>query len=250
MQVKRRNMNIVCTIQARIRSIRLPGKVMLPIMGRPMLELMIERLRRVKQINAVVVATTTDRSCDIIETLASRLGVGCYRGSEEDVLDRVLQASRAAQADLIVETTGDCPVIDPEVIDRVLDTFLASQADYCSNILERTYPRGMDVQVFPLAVLEQVATLTHDPVDHEHVSLYIYRHPERFRLLNVSSDLSPEAAQLRLTVDTQDDFELIKRIYEHLYHDKPDFGLSDILELCRRHPELPALNQHVQQKVV
>jgi spore coat polysaccharide biosynthesis protein SpsF len=243
-------MNIVCTIQARMSSTRLPGKVMLPILGRPMLELMIERLRRVKQINAVVVATTTDQSCDVIESLAHRLGVGCYRGSEEDVLDRVLQASRAAKADVIVETTGDCPVIDPEAIDRVIDTFLVSDVDYCSNILERTYPRGMDVQVFPLAVLEQVATLTQDPADHEHVSLYIYRHPERFRLRNVSSGLLPEAAQLRLTVDTQDDFELIKRIYEHLYRDKPDFGLADILDLCRQHPELTALNQHVQQKVV
>lgn len=243
-------MRIVAIIQARMRSTRLPGKVMLPILGKPMLELMIERLRRVKQIDAVVVATTTDQSCDVIESLASRLGVGCYRGSEEDVLDRVLQASRAAKADLIVETTGDCPVIDPEAIDLVIDTFLASDVDYCSNVLERTYPRGMDVQVFPLAVLEQVETLTQDPADHEHVSLYIYRHPERFRLLNVSSGLSLEAAQLRLTVDTPEDFQLISKVYEHLYPTKQDFNLADILALCARHPDLSMLNQHIQQKIV
>jgi len=233
-----------------MRSTRLPGKVMLPVLGKPMLELMVERLRRVKQIDAVVVATTTDKSCDVIESLASRLGVGCYRGSEEDVLDRVLQASRAAKADLIVETTGDCPVIDPETIDRVIDTFLASDVDYCSNVLERTYPRGMDVQVFPLAVLEQVATLTQDPADHEHVSRYIYQHPERFRLLNVSSGLLLEAAQLRLTVDTPEDFQLISKVYEHLYPAKQDFNLADILALCARRPDLSMLNQHIQQKIV
>ena len=241
-------MKIVAIIQARMRSTRLPGKVMLPILGRSMLELMIERLRRVKQIDAVVVATTTDESCDVIETLAGRLGVGCYRGSEEDVLDRVVQASRAAQADLIVETTGDCPVIDPEVIGRVIDTFLAARVDYCSNVLERTYPRGMDVQVFPLRVLEEAARLTNDPADREHVSLYIYQHPERFRLLNVASGLPADAATLRLTVDTKEDFELIKGVYEQLYPVKPSFTLNDILELFARHPELPMINRHIQQK--
>ncbi|MEP7152365.1 MAG: glycosyltransferase family protein [Nitrospira sp.] len=243
-------MNIVCTIQARMRSTRLPGKVMLPIMGRPMLELMIERLKRVNQIDAIVVATTSDASCDVIQSLATRLNVGCFRGSEEDVLDRVLGAARAAQADIIVETTGDCPVVDPDVIDQVISAFLSSSVDYCSNVLERTYPRGLDVQVFPLNVLEQVAKLTQDPVDHEHVSLYIYRHPERFRLRNVSSGLSPDAGELRLTVDTPEDFELVTKIYETLYSLKPDFGLADILDLCARNPELPLMNQHVKQKAL
>jgi spore coat polysaccharide biosynthesis protein SpsF len=233
-----------------MQSTRLPGKVMLPIMGRPMLELMIERLKRVNQIDAIVIATTSDPSCDVIESLAARLNVGCFRGSEEDVLDRVLRAARAAHAEIIVETTGDCPVIDPEVIDRVISEFLASPVDYCSNVIERTYPRGMDVQVFPLSVLEQVAMLTQDAVDHEHVSLYIYRHPERFRLRNVSSNLSPTADELRLTVDTPEDFELVKKIYETLYPVKAHFALADIIELCARNPTLPLLNQHVKQKLV
>src|SRR5262249_27278542 len=150
----------------------------------------------------------------------------------------VLWAARNVHADVIVETTGDCPLIDSGTVTRVIDTFLSSNVDYCSNILELTYPRGMDVQVFPLAVLEEVARLTDDPVDHEHVSNYIYEHPERFRLLNVTSNLPLDAASLRLTVDTPDDFEVVKRVFETLYPTKPDFALHDILALFERQPEL------------
>jgi spore coat polysaccharide biosynthesis protein SpsF len=243
-------MRIVATIQARMRSSRLPGKVLLPVVGKPLLELMIERLRRVSALDAIVVATTVDASCDPIEALARRLGVGCFRGSEEDVLDRVLQAARAAGADLIVETTGDCPLIDPLTVQRVVESFLAHEVDYCSNILTRTYPRGMDVQVFPTTVLEEVARLTGDQADREHVSLYIYEHPERFRLLNVESGLPREAAELRLTVDAPEDFELIKAIYEALYPADPAFGLREILALFAQRPGLRELNRHVLQKAV
>jgi len=211
---------------------------------------MIERLRRVRLLDEVVIATSTDPSCQVIEELACRLRVGCYRGSEDDVLDRVLQAARSADAGLIVETTGDCPLLDPEVVDRVIEAFQSSQVDYCSNVLERTYPRGMDVQVFPLRVLEEVAGITQDPVDREHVSLYIYEHPERYRLHNVASDLPQKYWDLRLTVDTAEDFALIRTIYEELYPQKPAFGLLDVLELLERRPELVQINRHIQQKPV
>lgn len=233
-----------------MRSSRLPNKVMLPILGRPMLELMIERLRRVPQINDIVIATTAHESCEPIVQLAEQVGVGCYRGSEDDVLDRVLQAARSVNADLIVETTADCPVIDPAVITKVIQTFKQHDIDYCANILERTYPRGMDVQVFPTNVLAEVAELTDDPADREHVSLYIYKHPERYRLLNVASKLPPEAAALRLTVDTQEDLRLITGIYERLYPAKRDFSLADIIELMEREPALKTINRGVQQKAV
>ena len=142
-------MKIVCTIEARMRSSRLPNKVMLPILDRPMLELMIERLRRVPQIDEIVIATTDHESCQPIVELAEKIGVGCYRGSEDDVLDRVLKAAQSANADVIVETTGDCPVIDPQIVSETIETFKQSDVDYCANVLERTFPRGMDVQVFP-----------------------------------------------------------------------------------------------------
>ena len=243
-------MRIVASVEARMRSARLPGKVLKPILGRPMLALQIERLKRVRHINDIVIATTVDWSCDPIEELAGRLRVGCYRGSEEDVLVRVLEAARYAGADLIVEINGDNPLIDPGTVEHVIEAFLANEVDYCSNCLEPTYPDGMAVQVFPLFVLEEVAGLTNDPVDHEHVSLYIYEHPERFRLLNVASDLPAGASELRLTVDTPEDFELVSRIYEELHPTNPAFTLRDILDLFKQNATLREINSHIKQKAV
>lgn len=244
------NSSTVTVIQARMRSTRLPGKVMMPIIGRPMLELMIERLRRVPELDGIIVATTTDPSCQPIEDLALRLGVACFRGSEDDVLDRVLKAAYAFHVGVIVETTGDCPLIDPEIVSRAIESFRSHQVDYCSNILRRTYPRGMDVQVFPVSVLKEVAGLTQEPTDHEHVSLYIYEHPERFRLRNVESGLPEKYWGLRLTVDTPEDFALVQTIYEELYPRNPAFKLSDILGLLDRRPEILEMNLAIQQKPV
>lgn len=230
-----------------MRSTRLPGKVLKPILGRPMLDLMIERLRRVPQLDAIVIATTTDADCDPIEELTGRIGVGCYRGSEDDVLDRVLQAARAARADAIVELTADCPLIDPQLTAETIEAFRRAEVDYAANCLQEPYPRGLDVQIFSTAVLEEVACLTSDPADREHVSLYIYEHPERFRLLDVPAG-PPEAAGLRLTVDTPEDFALVSRIYQALYPANPAFGLSDIVDLFSRQPELRGINASVEQK--
>jgi spore coat polysaccharide biosynthesis protein SpsF len=243
-------MRIVATIEARMTSSRLPGKVLRPVLGRPLLAHMIERLRRVWQLDRIVVATTTNTTDDPIAALARELGAGCFRGSEDDVLARVLGAARAAQADLIVETTGDCPLMDPAVVDQVIATFKANAVDYCANVLQPTYPRGMDVQVFPTEILAQVDSLTSDPADREHVSLYIYEHPERFRLLNVASGLRPEDAEHRLTVDTPDDLELVRQIFERLYPTDRTFGLPEILDLLREDPALSRINRHINQKAV
>lgn len=240
---------IVCTIEARMTSSRLPGKVLLPAAGAPLLAHMVERLRRSRHIDRVVVATTEDPSSDPIEALARELGAGCFRGSEDDVLARVLGAARAHGAELIVETTGDCPLIDPGVVDLVIERFLDGGADYCSNTLERTYPRGMDVQVFPAAVLAEVAALTDDPADREHVSLYIYEHPERYRVRSVRSD-RPETGDWRLTVDTEEDYALVRAVFEALHPRDPAFGLDAILALLDARPDLRELNRHVGQKPV
>lgn len=231
-----------------MQSSRLPGKVLLPILGRPMLELMIERLRQVKLVDQIVVATTTDGSCQPIADLADRLEVACYRGSEEDVLDRVLRAAQSVGADLIVETTGDCPLIDPVIVGLVIREFQSRAVDYCANVLERTFPRGLDVQVFPTRVLAEVAGLTRDPADREHVSLYIYSHPERYRLWNVTSQLASADQELRLTVDTPEDFRLVSEIFRRLYPANPRFGLAEIVDLLRQHPELREINDGIRQK--
>jgi spore coat polysaccharide biosynthesis protein SpsF len=215
-----------------------------------MLELLVERLRRAKRLDGVVVATTNRPSDDAVEALCARVGAGCFRGSEDDVLDRVLRAAHAFEVELIVEITGDCPLIDPEVVDRLVELYERDRPSYASNILKRTFPRGLDTQVFPTAVLEEVARLTDDPVDHEHVSLYIYEHAERFQLRNLESGLAEQYWNLRLTVDTPEDFALISAIYEGLYPRNPAFALSDVIQFLDQRPELLKLNSDVRQKAV
>jgi spore coat polysaccharide biosynthesis protein SpsF len=243
-------MKTAAIVQARTTSTRLPGKIVAPILGRPMLELLIERLRRARHLDQVIVATTSNGTDDVVESLCERVQAGCFRGSEDDVLDRVLRTARAYAVDLIVEITGDCPLIDPNVVDRLIEMHQEGGVDYVANVLKRTYPRGLDTQVFRTTVLEEVAHLTQDPVDHEHVSLYIYEHPERFRLQNLESNLPERYWNLRLTVDTPQDFALIKAIYEELYPKDPAFGLGDVLALLDRRPDLAALNQDIRQKSV
>lgn len=243
-------MTTVLIIRARMGSSRLPGKTLVPIMGRPMLELMIERLQRARFADEIVVATTTAPEDDAIEALTQRLGVGCFRGSADDVLDRVLRAARAHDADLIVETTGDCPLIDPAVVDRVIETFISGDYDFVSNCLEWTYPRGLDTKAFPTKVLAEVAELTQDAADHEHVSLYIYEHPERYQLCNVAAPAEACRPDLRLTVDTPADLALIRGIFDALYPQKPEFGIYDVVRLLDGRPELVALNADIEQKAV
>jgi spore coat polysaccharide biosynthesis protein SpsF len=231
-------------------STRLPGKVLLPVVGKPMLELMVERVRRARTLDQVVIATTDQPSDDAIERLGRRLGVGTFRGSEEDVLGRVLGAARAYEADLIVETTGDCPLIDPAVIDKVVADYCIGGADFVSNVLPYSTPRGTDVRVFTTAALTEVAGSTNDPADREHVSVYFWEHPEKYRLRNVTTALPTFAPDLRLTVDTPEDFELVRRIFEALYPANAEFTLNDVLDLLQRRPEWIEINRHVQQKPV
>src|SRR4051794_12722399 len=238
---------VVATIEARMTSSRLPGKVLWPALGKPLLELMVERLRRCEHLDEIVIATTEDASSDPLEELAKRLGIGCFRGSEDDVLARVLGAAQAYDAEVIVELTGDCPLIGPALVDHVIERYLEGGSDYTANVLEKSYPLGFAVQVFPTKVLAEVAEATDDPADREHVSLYIYEHPERYRLRNVASD-RPESAELRLTVDTAEDYELVKTVFELLYPQDPAFGLASVLELFDERPELREVNQHVEQR--
>ena len=243
-------MKIVCFIEARFRSTRLPGKVLKPILGKPMLELMIERLKRARTIDGIVIATTDQESDDPIAELAARLRVGIFRGSEDDVLARVLGAARAYEADVIVETTGDCPLHDPAIVDKVVADFRIGGADFVSNVLDYTTPRGTDVRVFTTNALDEINRTSNDRADHEHVSLHFWEHPEKYRLRNVRTELPPEVAQLRLTVDTLEDFELVRQVYEALYPATHEFTLADIIELFVCRPDLLLINNNVAQKAV
>jgi len=243
-------MKINATIEARMGSSRLPGKVMKKIVGKPMLELLIERVQRAKLIHNIIVATTINPKDDPIVELAERLGVKSFRGDEEDVLDRVLKAAKFYGTDIIVELTGDCPLIDPITVDKVIQEYLDGDYDYVSNTLKKTFPRGLDTKVFSTAVLEEVSRLTNDPVDREHVSLYIYEHPEKFKLHNVEAPPELNHPDLRLTVDTEEDLQLVKEIYGALYFRKPDFSMEDVIKLIDERPALKLINIHMKQKPV
>ena len=240
-------MKTVAIVQARSGSTRLPAKVLLPLLGEPMLTRVMRRTARATRVDAVVVATTTDEGDDAIVELGEREGWPVERGSVDDVLDRYVVAARAHDADVIVRITSDCPLIDPAVIDETIAAFMESECDYASNALEpRTFPRGLDVEVIAREALLRAWDDDADPAWREHVTPYIYRHPELFRLRAVAS--SDDRSEQRWSVDTAEDYELVRRIYAALGRD--DFGWRDALAVVDGHPDWLALNRDVVQKVV
>lgn len=241
-------MRVVIIVQARMGSSRFPGKVLKKVLDKPLLEYQLERLRRVRLAHDIVIATTTDPKDDAIVTACQIWGVHVYRGSEEDVLSRYYETARLHHADVVVRITADCPLIDPRVVDDVIRRYLeqAELVDYVSNTLQRSYPRGMDTEAFSFEVLEEAYFEASQAPEREHVTPFIYRHPERYRLANViyASDQSHH----RWTVDTPEDFQLIERILQSIYPKNPYFTLEDVLDLLTDHPEWIKINSHIQQK--
>lgn len=242
------NTRIVATIEARMTSSRLPGKVLKEWNGRPMLELMIERLRHIRSLDHIVIATTVNPDDDPVVALAERLGIGHFRGSEDNVMERVLHAAQAHHADIIFETTGDCPLIDPAICEQVIADYFDNGVDYAGIGLERSYPLGMDVQVFSTTTLADAYSRTDDPVDHEHVSLFIYRHPELYKLHNRKAPDEYFDPTLRLTLDTIEDYRVIAAIYDALYGEGRVFPLSEILSFLKDHPEVRAISENIQHR--
>lgn len=212
-------------------STRLPGKVMKPICGMPLLEHFISRLKSIKRADNIIIATSINPQDDIIGVTSKRCGAEVFRGSEDDVLERFTFAAREFALDVIVRLTSDCPLIDPEVVDRVIEHYLDNHGDidYVSNTLRRTYPRGLDTEVFSIEALERAFKEAGEPYEREHVTPYIYEHPGMFKVMNYESNT--KLPDYRLTVDTKEDFELISRIYEELYKEGEIFLLHDVLEL-------------------
>jgi spore coat polysaccharide biosynthesis protein SpsF len=239
---------IVATVECRMTSTRLPGKVMLKSCGKPMLQHIADRLSRVPKIDQVVLATTTNPTDDCIAALAREIGVGCFRGSEDDVLSRVLQAAKAFEADVIAEITGDCPLIDPDITGQTLDLFLLNDCDYASNDLIPAFPLGMDVEVFSTSMLQVADREGQSPADREHVSWFFVRNPQRFRLLTLPAPPSLYWPDLRLTLDESADFILIDQVFKALYFDNPAFGLPDIITWIKNNPELALINAKVVQR--
>jgi spore coat polysaccharide biosynthesis protein SpsF len=231
-------------IQARMSSSRLPGKVLKPILGRPMLAHHLERLQRGKHIDKLLVATSQEADDTPIANLCLDLGVDCFRGSLEDVLDRFYHAALPYLPDTVVRLTGDCPLADPEIIDRAIEYFNAHECDYISNTLDRTFPIGLDVEVFRFESLQkawQEATL---PSEREHVTPFLYNHPDRFTIGQMTT--TPDMSTHRWTVDEPEDFEFVSAVYEALYARNPHFGADAILTLLEERPELLKINYHIK----
>jgi len=234
---------IVTVIQARSGSSRLPGKVMLHILGKPLLLRMIERVQASALKGEIVVATTNDKEDDVIEALCDEHKILCYRGSSLDLLDRHYQPGKWLNADAVVKIPSDCPLIDPKVIDKVLAYYLENDFDFVSNMHPATYPDGNDVEVMGFSALEQAWKEAKRDLEREHTTPYIWEHPEKFKIGNVAWETGLDYSMShRFTIDYPEDFTFIKTVYEHLYPTNPNFGLDDILKLLQNNPNISSIN--------
>jgi len=235
---------ILAILQARVSSTRLPNKVLLPLLGKPMLARQIERIMRSNYIDRLVVATSDESSDDAIEALCGTLGISCFRGSLDDVLDRFYQAAAREEADHVVRLTGDCPLTDPEVIDNVIHEHLVKHNDYTSNCINPTFPDGLDVEVIRYETLKEAWNNADLKSQREHVTPYVYQHPEQFKSSNYYHH-GENLSHLRWTVDEPGDYELVTEIYQRLYQAKPAFNMNDVLELLEKYPALKTINTHI-----
>ena len=237
-------MNVVAIIQARMRSTRLPGKVLKDLGGRTVLAKVISRVRCATLVNSVVVATTKKNVDDPIVHQCERLEVDVFRGDEDDVLDRYYHAAQLKQATAIVRITADCPLIDPEIMDKTIRAFMNDQPDYASNTLERTYPRGLDIEVATFAALEQAWRDARESYQRVHVTPYLYQNPQLFKLLSVKGE--EDYSRYRWTLDTTEDLEFLRAVFNRL-QGQNDVTWRAVVSLLQREPELVEINNKVRK---
>ena len=244
-------MTIAIIVQARMGSTRLPGKIMKKVLDKPLLEYQLERLFRVKHADQVIIASSDHGELQPIADLCLRLGVPYFRGSEQDVLSRYYGAATQYGADVVVRITSDCPLIDPAVVDKVIGFYLTHKEEYdfvSNTFAKRTYPRGMDTEVFSYKALKEANEEATDEAEREHVTIFIKRRPERYRLKTLPYD--KDFSHYRWTVDTPEDFMLIEKMITALYPVNPHFTLEDCLALLAENPDWIKINEHIKQKPV
>ncbi len=234
-------MKVVAIVQARMGSTRLPNKVMKPINGVPMIELLLRRLSKATSVNQIVVATSIDDRNKVLVDHVHKIGYACERGSENDVMERYIQAAKKHQADVVIRITGDCPLVDPVLVDECVQQFLAQDLDYLCNNYPPTLPDGLDIEVFTLAALERAQKESDKPFDHEHVTPYL-RESGKFKTVTIKN--TEDFSTLRWTVDEPADFVVVERVFNHFYPNT-DFDWRTVLNLQLEHPEWFSLNQDI-----
>jgi spore coat polysaccharide biosynthesis protein SpsF len=238
----------VAIIQARMGSTRLPGKVLKDLAGEPMLARVVERTRRAQTLDEVVVATSDLAADDSIEQICAQRGWSCFRGSETDVLDRYYRAALQFNAGLIVRVTSDCPLIDPQLIDEHVNRLLArwGEVDFVTNMVKQTYPLGLAVEAMPADVLARMKRMSQSAALKEHVTTLVYVEPGWFQIDHVMHPV--DLSHLRWTVDTQEDLELVRLIFQHFGHDR--FSWEQVLPVLEQHQEWMQINEKVPQKAL
>jgi spore coat polysaccharide biosynthesis protein SpsF len=233
---------IIAIIQARMGSTRLPGKVMKKISNKPLLYYVVERVKKSKYVEKIVIATTDKEEDNIIEEYAGELNVECFRGSEKDVLDRYYKAAKKYNAQVVARITADCPLLDPQIMDNVIELFLKEKCDYATNTMPATFPDGLDVEVLSFRALEKAWKNAILESDREHVTSYIRRHPEIFTIKNLKND--ENLSHLRWTVDRAEDLVFMREVYRKFYP-REIFYMSEIRELIERDPRLLEINRGI-----
>lgn len=242
-------MTINAIIQARCGSTRFPNKVFADIAGKPLLWHVVDRLKYAKRIDEIIVATTLNPKDDKIEKWCQTENVKCFRGSEDDVLNRYYCTSVEFPSDAIARVTADDPFKEPEVIDRVINKLIDEKLDLATNNFPPSFPEGLDCEVFTFSVLELMEKSTHDAFEREHVTQYVYHHPEKFRIGNVMSD--KQLSSYRWTIDNQEDYEMVKAVYERRKTDSTGIMLMDeILEILEEHPDILTINAQVKRSAM
>jgi spore coat polysaccharide biosynthesis protein SpsF len=245
-------MKIVATIEARMGSTRLPGKVLQDIGGISSLECQIKRLQYSKLIDEIVIATTLNESDEKLVDFANKIGVSVFRGSEEDVLSRILSAAKSVNGDLQVQITGDCPLIDAQIVDQVINKYLDADGkyDFVSNEIIRSYPIGLDCRVFPINILAEVDELCDDSIHRVHGSTYIYvgEGKNKYKSLNLSAPNELNHPKWRWTLDTPEDLEFLRAITNRIGEDITTISASELTSWLLDHPEIISINSEVRQK--
>lgn len=233
-------------------STRLPGKVLMKLEGKTILEHVVNRLKLSNYINDIIIATTLNEEDQKIVELAEKIHVNYFRGSEKDVLGRYYYAAKQFQSEIIVRITSDCPLVDYEILDKMLSIFIEkynkNNIDYLSNtdVVETTFPRGLDIEIFTFNAIKKAFLEGKKEYEREHVTPYIYQNPNKFKLYGYMNDTN--YSSYRLTVDTIEDFNVIKFIYDKCYSEKEYFNLNDVIEVLKDHPEIVKLNKYIKQK--